>query len=565
MEKFKGSDLRPIVARAWRFILLCACGLGALAADKPRHVLNWVESQELKDQAVCETLHAVTEADDIEVDFTLDPKERAIRGTARLRFSCPGRWRTFDLCVELEISDLRASDAAVSLFRQGDRVFVLGEGLREIQVDFQGTVRTEGNGLLEKMIVLDETGNRGSSQAATLFSRTLPFIPSSNRRFARTRVRARLRAGLQCLISGMKREAPGDGQFAEFVFESAGSKGVAISLGDFRLAGRVPAAVPVNLYLSADLHLDLEAYGKRLRSIVDFFVARFGPPAVPELNLLVQKESFNGGCSFGGYLINYLREDGGSTSLPPTYRLPPMFLYDSRWDSLIHEIAHQWWGGLISWQKADDAWISEGLAQYSTLLYWQDSLPEKTFAGILERMCAGVVLKAAAGKTTDAVKLAFVTKDPVAFQVVVYNKAALIFWMLDDLLGEEKLLAKLKLLLDERRFQCLGSEAFVQCLAGDDPLLKQFFSGWVGRAEVPAVVYRLSPRGGKVWLEVGQTNGPFVFPLQVCCRTNGGVRYLTLPIQRKKESFAVAACDAQVRSIEIKAGQIPVRIGDEDQ
>jgi aminopeptidase N len=176
-----------------------------------------------------------------------------------------------------------------------------------------------------------------------------------------------------------------------------------------------------------------------------------------------------------------------------------------------------------------------------------------------------VVQKAAAGNTTEAVKLAFVTKDPVAFQVIVYNKAALIFWMLQDLLGEKKMLAKLKRMIEERRFQCLGSKAFVQFMAGDDPLLQQFFSGWVGRAQVPAVVYRLSRRGGKAWLEVAQTNGPFVFPLQVCCRTDGGVRYLTLPIQREKESFAIAACAAQVRSIEIKAGQIPVRVGDAEQ
>jgi aminopeptidase N len=251
--------------------------------------------------------------------------------------------------------------------------------------------------------------------------------------------------------------------------------------------------------------------------------------------------------------------------VPQAELLPPMFLYDSRWDSLVHEIAHQWWGGVVSWQSMNDAWISEGLAQYSTLLYWHDNLPEKAFTKLLERMCAGVVRKASVGKTTDAVKLALVQKDPVAFQVIVYNKAALIFWMLQDLLGEKEMLAKLKHLLEDRRFQCLGSAAFIQFISGEDPLLKQFFAGWVGRAEVPAVVYRLSHRGGKVWLEVGQTNGPFVFPLQVCCRTNGGVRFLTLPIQRKKESFAVTACDAQVRSIEIKAGQIPVRVGDKGE
>jgi hypothetical protein len=220
---------------------------------------------------------------------------------------------------------------------------------------------------------------------------------------------------------------------------------------------------------------------------------------------------------------------------------------------------------LVSWQNMNDAWISEGLAQYSTLLYWRDRLPEKTFVKILERMCAGIVEKAGAGKITQAVKLAFVKQDPVAFQVIVYNKAALIFWMLQDLVGEKKMLAGLKRLLEERRFQCLGSEAFVDGLAGDDPLLKQFFAGWVGRAEVPAVAYRIFNRGGMAWLEVDQSNGPFVFPLQVSCLTRAGARHLTLPIRQARESFAVAANYAELLSVEIKAGRIPVRIGDKEK
>ncbi len=242
-----------------------------------------------------------------------------------------------------------------------------------------------------------------------------------------------------------------------------------------------------------------------------------------------------------------------------------MFLHDSRWDSLVHEIAHQWWGGLVSWQKTDDAWISEGLAQYSTLFYLHDNLPEKAFIELLERMCAGVVEKGGSGKITQAVKLAFVKKDPVAFQVIVYNKAALVFWMLQDLVGEKKMLASLKRLLAESRFQCLGSKAFVDRLAGDDPLLKQFFLGWVDRAEVPAVAYRVYNRGGMAWLEVDQSNGPFVFPLQVSCLTRSGARHLVLPIRKARESFAVAADYADLLSVEIKAGRIPVRIGDEEK
>jgi len=37
---------------------------------------------------------------------------------------------------------------------------------------------------------------------------------------------------------------------------------------------------------------------------------------------------------------------------------------------IIHEIAHQWWYGIIGNNQARSAWIDEGLAEYSTLLFY---------------------------------------------------------------------------------------------------------------------------------------------------------------------------------------------------
>lgn len=556
----RSRPLRPN-RRVCLILLLCACCFRTTATEDLPRALNWVDSEDLKNQAVCEAMRMQTEADEIDNDFSLDPDARTINGTAHLHFFCPGPLKTFDLCAELAITALHAPGTSVRLFRLDDRVYLLGDGLHEIHVDFQGSIRTEHDVMQERLIVLEDAGKLKNDQVMTFFSRGLPFIPSSNRRFARTRTRVHLPAGLQCLTSGIIQEVNDGRQGEEFFFESPGSKGVALSCGNFRLAARVPSAVPVNLYVSRDLNIDLSVYRQRLSSIVEFFVSRFGYPGIPELNLLIQKENFDGGCSFGGYLINFLYADGGPASAPRMECMSPMFLNDSRWDSLIHEIAHQWWGGLVSWQKTDDAWISEGLAQYSTLLYLHDNLTEKTFIELLGRMCTGVVQKAAEGKTNEVVKLAFVKKDLVAFQVIVYNKAALIFWMLQNLLGEKNMLARLRRLLEEHRFQCLDSAAFVQYLSRENLLLKQFFAGWVERAEVPVVIFRIFSQGRKVWLEVGQNNGPFVFPLRVCCRTKIGVRNLLLPIQRARESFVVAGNDALFESIEIGVGQIPVMIG----
>ncbi len=42
---------------------------------------------------------------------------------------------------------------------------------------------------------------------------------------------------------------------------------------------------------------------------------------------------------------------------------------------LSHEVAHQWWGQMVGWKGYRDQWLSEGLAEYSALLYMQATVP----------------------------------------------------------------------------------------------------------------------------------------------------------------------------------------------
>src|SRR5258706_4540361 len=38
-------------------------------------------------------------------------------------------------------------------------------------------------------------------------------------------------------------------------------------------------------------------------------------------------------------------------------------------DELAREVAYQWWGQAVGLKTFDDAWLSQGLAEYSSVLY----------------------------------------------------------------------------------------------------------------------------------------------------------------------------------------------------
>jgi hypothetical protein len=86
-----------------------------------------------------------------------------------------------------------------------------------------------------------------------------------------------------------------------------------------------------------------------------FFAQRFGPgPAAPEVFVT----SIVGwhGQAFEGFLHfaegTFEMESRGPTEL---FR--------------SHEVAHQWWGHLVAWKSYRDQWLSEGLAEFSGMLF----------------------------------------------------------------------------------------------------------------------------------------------------------------------------------------------------
>lgn len=50
--------------------------------------------------------------------------------------------------------------------------------------------------------------------------------------------------------------------------------------------------------------------------------------------------------------------------------------------TVVHELAHQWWYGLVGNDEYRDAWIDEPLTQFSTLLYYKDNYGKDYFESI---------------------------------------------------------------------------------------------------------------------------------------------------------------------------------------
>ena len=207
-------------------------------------------------------------------------------------------------------------------------------------------------------------------------------------------------------------------------------------------------------------------------------------------------------------------------------------------DNLIHELAHQWWGGVISWKSYQDQWLTEGLAQFSTLFYLQHHVSENQFRKAIASAKKWVLRNNDAGPIVYGRRIANLSNDLHTYQSIVYNKSALVFLMLKEILGEEEMLKRLRQLLADFKYQSLASARFIQHISQGEPRLQKFFNGWVYSRRLPEVQLSRSRSAARTPRSPSrQKNSDFVFPVSVTIATADGEVVRTLIVEEKEQKF----------------------------
>ena len=148
---------------------------------------------------------------------------------------------------------------------------------------------------------------------------------------------------------------------------------------------------------------------------------------------------------FGPYPYAELRV----ASAPISFRgmeYPQVFLlgvqlYDRYRDQLeiraVHEVAHQWWYQLVHNDPVNEPWVDEGLAEYSSRIYYE-AVHGEDAANILEirRWQAVVDGLISRDEDTALAQSVMAFADGIQYEGIVYGKGALFFSAIRRTLGE---------------------------------------------------------------------------------------------------------------------------------
>ncbi len=229
--------------------------------------------------------------------------------------------------------------------------------------------------------------------------------------------------------------------------------------------------VPVYTYFTSENDALSETYLNAAVKHIEFYERLHGPYPFPKFAIV--ENFFPTGYGFPSYTLL-----GGSV-----LKLP--FIPET---SLRHEIAHSWWGNGVLVDYASGNWC-EGLTAYVA-----DYLSQEISSAADARLYRQQILQeyatlAASGE--DFPLRLFEGRSSPATKAVGYGKAAFVFHMIRQKLGDNAFWKSLRQIYKERLFARTSWEdfrdVFVRTGGWDPREAKEFFDRWVARSGAPVL------------------------------------------------------------------------------
>jgi len=168
----------------------------------------------------------------------------------------------------------------------------------------------------------------------------------------------------------------------------------------------------------------------------------------------------------------------------------------------VHEVAHQWWGNVVTTSEYQDEWLLEALANYSALLWLEKKKGEKAFESVLDDYRNHLLTAAGQGHSLESAgpiiwgRRLLSSAVPEAWRAITYEKGAWIMHMLRRRLGDQrflKMLAEMRRRFESRSistedFRALIKEFLPPGVTGES--IDTFLDNWVYSTGIPSLKVR---------------------------------------------------------------------------
>ncbi len=296
----------------------------------------------------------------------------------------------------------------------------------------------------------------------------------------------------------------------------------------------------------------IASYGETIGKALNFYTQKFGTPEMGKKLIVAQidDESLEFYSSLG---MLFMSNRQFEQERPITE------------ERLQREAALQWWGLTVGLKSFDDAWLSQGLAEYSAFSLRESQLnPSQAEALRRELLEKSLTFEQTASLVRAPANL---DDQSVAYQYIMYAKGAFVYKLLRDTLGAKKFDLLLKTYLQEYRGKNASVDDFEKLasrVSGDN--MRYFFARWVEGTGVPEFSsdYQIiRTRGGKFVARgtIKQNYDNLRLPVDIQLRSEGegGLKTVTVQVDDASADFNIES-DGKPVAVVIDPGYKLLRI-----
>ena len=238
---------------------------------------------------------------------------------------------------------------------------------------------------------------------------------------------------------------------------------------------------------------------------------------------------------------------------------------------IAHEMAHMWFGDLVTMAWWDDLWLNESFASWMGNKATAHLYPEWSMWTQFLSQDTGVGMKMDGLRNSHPIEAR--VKDPAEirelFDAISYSKGAAILWMLEQFLGEETFRQGLRGYLSEHQYGNARTEDLWKALdkASGQPVTA-LMDSWVKQTGFPVVRVKTRRQGAEVRLDLSQERflydhiqqvdeAPTLWKVPIGARRAGGGEVDSLLMEESQASMtlAVGASSGGGDWIKVNAGQ----------
>jgi aminopeptidase N/puromycin-sensitive aminopeptidase len=225
---------------------------------------------------------------------------------------------------------------------------------------------------------------------------------------------------------------------------------------------------------------------------------------------------------------------------------------------IAHEMAHQWFGDLVTMQWWDDIWLNEGFATWMSSKPIQAWKPEWNF-NLDDVSETGDTLNTDSLANTRPIHQAAETPGQILelFDGIAYGKAASVLRMLESYLGEETFRAGVNAYIQQHQYSNATAEDFwgAQAKTSRKPV-DRIMPTFVKQAGVPIINVKSQCSGASTTVTLDQHRYYYdrekfqapndeLWQVPMCLKSSAGAEKCEL-LTKKQEDFTLPGCSTWV-------------------